>query len=284
MCRLSPLPLSGSPLGVNPLPWFPFFPSSLLPFRFSGKCTLFFLTLTLSPLLLSCATAEKPPPSAEEIYARAVTAATPSGLFASRDCLEVERLFTEMRTRYPYNQRALDLEALLAECYFAQGEYPQAAAHWRILVENYPGHEQVPEYLFHLIQSLLKMVDDYDLDLTHAYSAWGYADQFLRNHPTHSLSGKVFELRGLARSWIARREFYVAKFYLKNGAWLSAYDRLSYLSREFSDLKEGKEAESLLKELSSSRTFPAKITEEAGLSSQRAGLAPEREQGSPPLR
>jgi outer membrane protein assembly factor BamD (BamD/ComL family) len=124
------------------------------------------------------------------------------------------------------------------------------------------------------------MVDDYDLDLTHAYSAWGYADRFLRNFPTHSLSGKVFELRGQARSWIARRELYVAKYYLRKGAWLSAYDRLMYLSREFPDLKEGEEAVTLLKGLSSSRNLPYRISEGTEVPRQRVGLPPERTEGT----
>lgn len=229
---------------------------------FNRPFHLLFYLLLLMLLSSACASTPKPPASPEELYHQAVSAATPSRILGTRDCQEVERIFTEMRTRYPYHQRALDLESLLADCYFAQGEYAQAAAHWRILVENYPRHEKAPEYLFRLIQAYMKMTDDYDRDLSYAQSAWAYADEFLRTHPTHPHVQEVLKLRNAARSLIARRELYVARFYLKQDSWLSAWDRLRYLTREFYDLPEGREGKELMDELLTSRPVPRKITED----------------------
>lgn len=150
-----------------------------------------------------------------------------------------------IKNKFPYSKYSLEAQLRMADVYFMQEAFPEAAAAYESFADLHPKHEKVPYALFRAGKSYL--MDSPDLaarDLTSAQKAVDAYTEFLRRFPQSPDATGAKEDVIRLRNQLAEKELYVGNFYFKRSGFRAAklrYQKVLELFPESEAAKEAKE-------------------------------------------
>jgi outer membrane protein assembly factor BamD len=165
----------------------------------------------------------------------------------SRYTLALEKL-QELKNRHPYSPEARDAQLRMADVYFLQENFSEAAATYEAFRDLHPKH---PKVRYAMYRTGLAYFNDIPSlrarDLTPAFKAQGafkeFLNQFTDGEFVVDAKAKLVETRDA----LAEKELYIANFYYKRDEYEAAKGRYTKIISFYSDTKSLAEAETKLK-------------------------------------
>ncbi len=176
-------------------------------------------------------------------YARSAELQFQEGMdeFEDEDCVSAEKIFGQVRRKFPYSRYAVLAELRLADCQFIQGSHATAAVSYQQFVKAHPTHEDAPYAAYKRGVSYYEMIPgDYfitppphERDQAATRDARASLDAFIKRYPNSEYVEPATELLKKAVRALVRHEIYVAEFYLSRGDRRAAAVRLEGVQKDF---------------------------------------------------
>ena len=146
---------------------------------------------------------------------------------ADRYILALERL-QELKNRHPYSPQAKDAQLRMADVYFLQENFSEAAATYEAFRDLHPKHPKVRYSMHRAAMSYYSDIPDLRArDLTPAFKAQESFKELIAQFPEGEYIAESKLKLAEVRDAIAEKELYVANFYLRWDDFEAAKDRKS---------------------------------------------------------
>lgn len=153
------------------------------------------------------------------------------------ECLEV------YKSRYRGAAQADEAELFIGDNFFQKKDYLLAAESYDSFTKNHPTHPRADYALYRMgLAYLLEAPKAIDRDQQYLGDALHAFEQHLAYFPQSHYRSEVSARFADARSRLARRYFYIGKFYYRTGEYRAAVPRLETVVDQFGDLPEGRTA------------------------------------------
>ena len=155
-----------------------------------------------------------------------------------------------IKSKFAYSSYGALAQLKIADVFFLQESYPEAASSFETFVELFPKHEKASYALFKAGESqFLDIPSNIARDLKSAESAIQTLDLYASKYPTGEYLQKALQMRQLAFDRLAEKELSIAEFYIKRKKPDSARLRLNKILDNFSKSSSAEKAKELLKSL-----------------------------------
>jgi outer membrane protein assembly factor BamD len=152
-----------------------------------------------------------------------------------------------IKNKYPYSKYALDAQLRLADVYFLQESYSEAALAYETFRDLHPKHEKVAYAMFRLGLSYYKDIPDpIARDLTPAQKAIDAFNDFLHRFPMDPNAKEAAADLTDSRKKLADKELQIGNFYYKRNFYDSAKGRYQKLIDLYPETDAAKEAQTKL--------------------------------------
>ncbi len=206
------------------------------------------VTLFLPFLLLaSCSTtktAQKP-----DTYLDTVKQTYEAGEKALKDEAFEEAIknFEEVRTKYPYSKYAALSDLKLADAYFVQEKWLEAADAYDFYIRFHPRHEQNAYAWFQIAKSYYHAIPrdfflfpkSYVKDQTATQEALDAVSRYLAEYPGDKNAEEAQKMRINLRSQLALRDLHIAQYYVKRNKLKGALARFEHVVKLYGDTPAG---------------------------------------------
>src|SRR3989338_2553457 len=147
----------------------------------------------------------------------------------SIECLEI------FKSRFAETSYGQEAELRIADNYFKQKEYLLAADTYQMFLKLYPIHSKADYASFRTGLSYLKEAPKaIDRDQTYLKSAIEHLEYAVRNFPKSQYADETKLSLKQAKERVAKREFYVGRFYYRTGEYLAAITRFQRIDEKYS--------------------------------------------------
>lgn len=153
--------------------------------------------------------------------------------FQDKDYGDAQKAFESIVRQYPYSKYVIIAELKLADAYYLDGKYMEAAAAYEQFARLHPSHPVVPYVLYQLGMSYAKMVNSIDRDHEQLNNAITVFSRLSQVYAGTIWAQKARERVVDCRKKLAEYELYVAEFYIRRGEYLAAAERLEYALSEY---------------------------------------------------
>jgi outer membrane protein assembly factor BamD len=155
-----------------------------------------------------------------------------------------------VKSKFAYTSYGALAQLRIADVYFLQESYPEAASSFDTFVELYPKHEKAAYALYKAGESqFLDIPSNIARDLKSADSAIHTLDNYTTKYPSGEYVQKALQMRQLAYDRLAEKELSIAQFYIKRKKPDSARLRLNRILDDYSHSSSADKAKELLKTL-----------------------------------
>jgi len=190
-----------------------------------GWCWILVLALAWG-----CATAppEEEVPSAEGYYRRALEMLEGRRVllfFRDVNYPAAIELFQEVIDNYPYSEYATLAELKIADVYFEQLQFEEAASYYQDFVELHPSHPEVPYAIYRNGLCSFEQVREVDRDQTPTHEAVAQFKVLLERYPDSEYAELGRERLREAVDHLAAHDIEVGLFYYKREDYHAAANR-----------------------------------------------------------
>ena len=186
--------------------------------------------MLLAVLLQGCATTQVNK-SADVLYKEG------EQLFQNQKYEEAITQYKKVKETYQSADLATKSELKIADAYFLNKDYIEAASSYEDFRKLHPKHPQADYALYRQGMSHFHQIHSIDTDQTPVKNALTTFDSYLRLYPNGEQRAEVVEKRLECRDKQLQYELYVGRFYLKTGVLKAAIGRFETALKTFSDLK-----------------------------------------------
>jgi outer membrane protein assembly factor BamD len=166
-----------------------------------------------------------------------------------------------IRNKFPYSKYSLEAQLRIADVYFAQESYPEAAASYEAFYDLHPKHEKTAYALYRAGKSYLNdMPGTVARDLGPAHKALEIDQAFISQYPDANEATEVRKDISDIKNALADKELYIANFYFKQSLYYSAKPRYEKIVESYS----GTPAEQIALERLSEIEKSEKLKNDAG--------------------
>jgi outer membrane protein assembly factor BamD len=152
-----------------------------------------------------------------------------------------------IKNKYPYSKYALDAQLRLADVYYMQESYAEAALAYESFRDLHPKHEKVAYAMFRVAMSYYKDIPTpLSRDLTPAQKSIDAFNDFLHRFPADPNVKEAQTDLGDCRKMLAEKELYIGNFYFKRDFYDSAKGRYKKLIDLYPETDAAKEAQTKL--------------------------------------
>jgi outer membrane protein assembly factor BamD len=160
--------------------------------------------------------------------------------------IAIEKLKT-IRNKFPYSSFATEAQLKIADVYFLQESWAEAALAYEAFRDLHPKHEKVPYAMFKAALSYFNdMPGTVARDLTAGQKALDAFNDFLRRFPSAPESAEARTHVAECRKLLAEKELYIGDFYYKRDVYHSAKPRYQKIVDLYPETKAAEEAKSKL--------------------------------------
>ncbi|MFN7684394.1 MAG: outer membrane protein assembly factor BamD [Oligoflexia bacterium] len=200
------------------------------------------IAMALSPVwLISCSSIETQTEDPAALYKEAEDEIKNDHYLMATDKLR------ELKNKFPYSKYAIDAQLRLADVYFLQESYSEAAAAYETFRDLHPKHEKAAYALFRLGKSHLKdSPEEFARDQAPAERAIAAYSEFLAKYPADALAAEALSDRKLLEERLAEKEWRVGEFYQRRGYPTAAKRRYAGLAARFPKTTAGQRARKFL--------------------------------------
>lgn len=164
--------------------------------------------MLLASLAPSCSRERIVVAPADDIYA-AATKDFEDGNYE----VAIER-YRQLLDHYPLDPRGEEVEYRIAQAHYRDGAYAEAIAAFEDFRRMYPTSPRLPEVEYLIGQAHMDQMGTVDRDLSAAREAHDFFRSVILRYPGTEFSRKAAEQLRACREQLARRDLYVAQFYL----------------------------------------------------------------------
>lgn len=149
-----------------------------------------------------------------------------------RYTLAIDR-FQKIKAEFPFSPQLVAAELKLAEAYYLNKQYPEAAAAFKEFQDLHPNNENIPFVLYHLGLVHFEQFTSNDRYQKVTEIARGYFEAVVKNHPNSPYAAPAKEKLAKCLEYLSEYEFNVATFYLNEKKYPAAIDRLEGILRRY---------------------------------------------------
>jgi outer membrane protein assembly factor BamD len=158
----------------------------------------------------------------------------------------------EIRRRFPQSRFAALAEVRTGDIEFSRENFTEAAAAYKVFVELYPKHTLAPYAQYRRALSYFQDAPEkIARDQSPAKDAIDSAELVKARYGNSEFAPQASDIILKSRRRLAEKEAYVARFYEKKEAWVSARRRWEGLLKDFEDLRNDSVSKNLLSEAES---------------------------------
>lgn len=150
---------------------------------------------------------------------------------------EAEGAFKRVMEDHPITPEAVRAQLLIADLFYTQGSYDDAASYYTTFYTYHPAHPRAPYALFQKGMSNFKVVLSNDRDQTATRTALFAFQDLLRDFPDNTYTLKAGELVVFLKRRLAESELYVARFYFKTKEYKGALLRYGEILKDYPSAK-----------------------------------------------
>lgn len=134
----------------------------------------------------------------------------------------------QLRSRYPYSFYATRAELMLADIYFLQENYVEAAAAYILFRDFHPKHKEMARIISQIAESFfLQTPSTFDRDLSSGSESIKYYNEVVQKYSKTKYAKLAKERMAEAQKMLDQKEKYIADFYFKTEVYFAA--RYRYL-------------------------------------------------------
>lgn len=184
-------------------------------------------------LFIACASpVKKGETEAENLYNQALEYKNDKRYLLATETLN------ELKTKYSYSVFAVPAELMLADVEFAQENYIQAAALYRVFKDIHPKHKDIPYVLYQIGEShRLQLSKGVDRDISPLYHAIAAYREVVGNYRSSEYAEPATKRLEESFGKLQAKERYVADFYFRTKKYQSAKSRYLEILEKFNDQK-----------------------------------------------
>ena len=197
-----------------------------------------YLTLfLLAGLLTACSPTQDATPDSPEIYFQEAEAYQEKGLYN-----EAIESWEKVRDSFYSPELTMLAELKLAETYYLDERYPEAASAYRDFISQYPGDPRRASATYWLGMSYFQQMLSVDRDQTSTRNALSAFNELLRLYPGENDEQEIRSLIQQCQNRLAAHELYVGRFYLRSKQYPSAVKRLEDVLQQYPDYAHNDES------------------------------------------
>jgi outer membrane protein assembly factor BamD len=151
-----------------------------------------------------------------------------------------------VKESYPSPDVAARTELNIADAYFLNKEYIEAAVEYESFRKLHPSHERAGYALYRQGMSYFMQIKGIDTDQTPVKNSLATFESYLKLYPAGAHTAEAQEKVRDCRDKQLQYEIYVGKFYLRNGSYPAAIARFETALKLFFDLPRREEVLQLL--------------------------------------
>lgn len=164
-----------------------------------------------------------------------------------------------IRNKFPYSKYAIEAQLKIADVYFAQESFPEAAVSYEAFHDLHPKHEKAAYAMYRAGKSYFNDIPGtIARDLTPAQKAMEVYLTFMKLYPTAPEAVEAQKDIQSIRNLLAEKELYVGDFYFKREVYDSAKPRYKKIVELYPETPSAKTAKEKLEQLDKKAEGPAK--------------------------
>ncbi|MBN1380438.1 MAG: outer membrane protein assembly factor BamD [Deltaproteobacteria bacterium] len=156
--------------------------------------------------------------------------------------------FRRVIEEYPLSELAIMAEIGIADAYFSDKEYVDAALSYNEFVNLHPLNKNVPYALYQNAMCHYQQIDTIDRDQTEALNAKRSFERMINRFPDSEFTPLAEEKIKECNVMLAKHELYVGRLYLKMKKYEAALRRFKTVTGQYAGLGLDKKTEELIKE------------------------------------
>lgn len=158
--------------------------------------------------------------------------------------------FRVLKNKFPYSKYSIEAKLRIADVYFLQEYFAEAAQSYEAFRDLHPKHEKVPYAMFRVGKSYYSdLPGEIARDLSSGYRAIDAFNEFLKRYPDAPEAEEARKSVAEIKRILAEKELYIARFYLRQDLFKSAKGRLEKILEMFPDTAPAKEARERLDQM-----------------------------------
>src|SRR3990172_8522918 len=148
--------------------------------------------------------------------------------------LAIDR-FQKVKAEFPFSPQLVPAELKLAEAYYLNKQYPEAAAAFKEFQTLHPNNENIPFVLYHRGLVHFDQFTSSDRYQKMTEIAKGYFESVVKDHPGSPYAAPAREKLAKCIEYLSEHEFNIAVFYFNEKKYPAAIDRLEGILRRYRD-------------------------------------------------
>ena len=148
--------------------------------------------------------------------------------------LAIDR-FQKVKAEFPFSPQLVPAELKLAEAYYLNKQYPEAAAAFKEFQTLHPNNENIPFVLYHRGLVHFDQFTSSDRYQKMTEIAKGYFESVVKDHPGSPYAAPAREKLAKCIEYLSEHEFNIAVFYFNEKKYPAAIDRLEEILRRYRD-------------------------------------------------
>lgn len=170
--------------------------------------------------------------TAQEIFEAANDA------MSEKNYVRAVELYNKLKDAYPFSPYTIDAELALADAYFLDEEYVQAAEGYKDFESLHPRHEAIPYVLYQAGMSLKNQFKSIDRATTELQEAYNYFDRLEKTFPDSPYASGAESHKQTCRKLMAEHELYIADVFWHMKKYGPAWRRYDFIVENYSDVPE----------------------------------------------
>jgi outer membrane protein assembly factor BamD len=155
-----------------------------------------------------------------------------------------------IKNKFPYSKYSVDAQLRMADVYFMEDSFPEAAAAYESFRDLHPKNEKVEYAMFRVGKAYYSDIPSpISRDLSSATKAQDAYNDFLKRFPTSTYAAEAKKDVEDIRRVLAEKEMYIADFYYKRDFYQSAEPRYRKIVELYPDTPSAKDAQEKLDDI-----------------------------------
>lgn len=177
------------------------------------------------------------------------TQETPEAIYSAafdaldqKDYANAAYVFSELEKNYPYSDLSRDGQVLAAYALYLNQQYDESSEAFDVFIQLHPGHHMVSYAMYMRAMCAYDQIAIVERDQEMAIEALDIFQQLNQRFPKSKYFEDVKNKIALVQDHLAGKELSVGRFYLQNGSYLSAINRLKVVVEDYSQTNQVPEA------------------------------------------
>lgn len=152
-----------------------------------------------------------------------------------------------IKNKFPYSRYSVDAQLRIADVYFLQESFAEAAMAYETFRDLHPKHEKTPYAMFRVGLSYFNDTPSpIARDLTPGQKAIDAFNEFLKKYPQAPEAAEAKEKVQETRRLLAEKELYIANFYYRGDDYQAARSRYSKIVTLYPETESAEKAKDRL--------------------------------------